>query len=556
MENLANIVGSAFPFHIVLDRDMQIFSAGDRLRDLVPKAAPHCKLDACFNIERPRGFLEFEQIQRSVGELFILAAVDGNLRLRGQFYPYVNGDQKLLLFLCQPWIIDLESLHDQGLRLADFPPHAGITDMLVLLQTQKSGLVESQRLAEKLRDTSNELKDRNVQLLNEIERRARTEENMLQAQKMEAIGQLAGGVAHDLNNILLAINGHVSMALRQASSSDDVIQNLEHVLVASNRAAELTARLLAFGRKQALVEDVVDIKQAFIEVEHILRPLLGERINLSVEPSESLGSVLINPSALQQILINLVINARDALNQRGGAIRITGKPLTISETRTCLLGELDPGLWFCLEVIDNGSGIDPQILERIFEPFFTTKEQGKGTGLGLSTVWWIIERIRGALDVKSSPEEGTIFSIYLRSTEETKEEVFKASSSSDDLPRCGRILLVEDEDMVRQPVSAMLKIMGWSVSEAASAEDALAIVAKCDELFDIVLTDMVMPGLSGRELAEQLRSQWPDLPIIFMTGYDPEGAGDFLDNHKALVISKPFDLEELETFLAKAFATG
>ena len=350
MEDLTNIIGSAFPFHIVLDRNMQIFSAGDRLRELVPGVDSRGKLDACFNIERPRGSLEFEQIQRSVGELFILAAVDGKLRLRGQFYPYVNGGQELLLFLCQPWIIDLESLQEQGLRLADFPPHAGITDMLVLLQTQKSGLLESQRLAEKLRDTSNELKNRNIQLLDEIERRARTEENMLQAQKMEAIGQLAGGVAHDLNNILLAINGHVTMALRQVASPDQVIENLEHVLAASNRAAELTARLLAFGRKQALVEDVVDIKQAFIEVEHILRPLLGERINLSVEPSESLGSVLINPSALQQILINLVINARDALNQEGGVIRIIGRSLTISKARTCLLGQLDPGLWFCLEV--------------------------------------------------------------------------------------------------------------------------------------------------------------------------------------------------------------
>ncbi len=276
---------------------------------------------------------------------------------------------------------------------------------------------------------------------------------------------------------------------------------------------------------------------------------------MSVEPSESLGSVLINPSALQQVLINLVINARDALNQRGGAIRITGKPLVVSQTQTCLLGELDPGLWFCLEVIDNGSGIDSQNLDRIFEPFFTTKEQGKGTGLGLSTVWWIIERSRGALDVKSSPGEGAVFSIYLRSTEESETEDLKSSSSFEGQPRCGRILLVEDEDMVRQPVSAMLKIMGWSVSEADSAEAALAIVDKCEEPFDVVLTDMVMPGLGGRELAEQLRTQWPDLPIIFMTGYDPEGAEDIL-NRKELVISKPFDLEELEVFLVKIFGTS
>jgi two-component system cell cycle sensor histidine kinase/response regulator CckA len=555
MENLANIIGSAFPFHLVLDSNLKIFGSGKRLRELVPRVKPGCELLDSFNIERPRRSFEFEQIRSSVGELFILAAIDGDLRLRGQFYPYVDGTENLLLFLGQPWIIDLEDLQGQGLRLEDFPPHAGITDMLVLLQTQKSGLLESHRLTEKLRDTSNELKTRNLQLIEEIERRARTEEHMLQAQKMEAIGQLAGGVAHDLNNILLAINGHVSMALRLVTSPDKVIQNLDHVLVASKRATELTARLLTFGRKQVLTDVAVNIEQAFNEVEHILRPLLGERIQLSVDSSDSLGSILIDPSAFQQILINLVINARDALDTKGGMIRITGRSFNVSQMRTCLLGELDPGLWSRIQVVDNGIGIDPEIFERIFEPFFTTKKPGQGTGLGLSTVWWIIGRSGGALDVESTTDGGTVFSIYLRPTDEQAVEVLEASRSFDEPGRPGRILLVEDEDMVREPVTAMLQLLGWSVTEAVNAENALELASKSDEPFDMVLTDMVMPGLSGREFADQLRKQWPSLPIIFMTGYDPEGAGGFL-NPKELVMSKPFDLEDLETFLIKARPSG
>ena len=551
MEALANIIGSAFPFHLVLDSDLKVVDSGNRLPELVPGLAPGRELNAFLRIERPLRTRDFDQIRRSVGELFILSVIEGDLRLRGQFFPYDHGAEQQVLFLGHPWIIDLGSMQAQGLRLADFPPHAGIADMLVLLQTQRSGLVESQGLAEKLRHASDELKARNLQLIEEIERRAQTEENMLQSQKMEAIGQLAGGVAHDLNNILLAINGHVSMAMRQVSTPEKVLENLEHVLAASKRATELTARLLSFGRRQVLSDVAVDIAHAFSEVEHILRPLLGERVELDFNASGEPGAVLIDPSALQQVLLNLAINARDAFGAQGGSIRITGQPFEVLKPRTCLLGELNRGHWVRIQVIDDGAGIDPEILERIFEPFFTTKPQGQGTGLGLSTVWWIIERSGGAMDVESSGAGGTTFSIYLRPTESPDPEKAPEDQGDQLQKTSGRILLVEDEDMVRQPVSSMLELLGWTVTEFSNAEDALVFIEGLDDSIDMVLTDLVMPGLSGREFAEMLREQWPDLPIIFMTGYDPDSAGGFL-NADELVITKPFDLEELEAFLVKA----
>ena len=551
MEELANIIGSAFPFHLVLDSDLKVVDSGNRLREMVPGISPGQELKTFLKIERPLRTSDFDQIKRSVGDLFILSDLKGELRLRGQFFPYGKGSDEQLLFLGHPWIIDLESMQAQGLRLADFPPHAGIADMLVLLQTQRSGLVESQRLAGKLRDASDELKARNLQLIKEIERRAQTEENMLQSQKMEAIGQLAGGVAHDLNNILLAINGHVSMAMRQVSDPDKVVENLDYVLAASKRATELTARLLSFGRRQVLSDVAVDITHAFNEVEHILRPLLGERVELTFNTSGDPGSVLIDPSALQQVLLNLAINARDAFGSREGSIRIIGSPVEVLKPRTCLLGELNLGQWVRIEVIDDGAGIEPKILERIFEPFFTTKPQGQGTGLGLSTVWWIIERSGGAMDVESPASGRAVFSIYLRPTDSLDLEDDLEDQSPEPQKTTGRILLIEDEDMVRQPVSAMLELLGWTVTEFSNAEEALVFIAGNEEPMDMVLTDLVMPGLGGRGFAELLRKQWPDLPIIFMTGYDPESAGGFL-NADELVISKPFDLEELEAFLVKA----
>lgn len=551
MDDLNDILGSAFPFHIVVDEALRVTGAGCRLTALVPGEILGRSMSDILEIERPARIHDRAGIVDAGGALFILGVRDTRLRLRGQFFPYRTGDSEHLLFLGHPWINSLDDLQGQSLRLSDFPPHAGIADMLVLLQTSQSGLRESERLAGQLREAAGKLAERNEQLTLEMERRARTEEHVLQSQKMEAIGQLAGGVAHDLNNILLAITGHVSMALRQLDDREKVRGNLDNVLAASQRASELTSRLLAFGRRQVLNEVDVSVEAAFRELEQILEPLLGERVRLTVACDPGVGSVHIDSVAFQQVLLNLAINSRDAFPDGEGSIGIRADTITVEGSKTCLLGALEPGSWIRILVRDDGAGIAPEILDRVFEPFFTTKRQGEGTGLGLSTVWWVIERSGGALDVVSPADGGTEFTLYLRSSGEVRSGD-EADRKAESAQVTGRILLVEDEEMVRQPVVAMLELLGWEVVEASSAEGALELVCGDDDAsLDLVLTDMVMPGLGGRDLAVRLRETRPELPVLFMTGYDPAGGEDPASATES-IIGKPFGIEELETFLAEA----
>ncbi|MDG2306255.1 MAG: ATP-binding protein [Candidatus Binatia bacterium] len=549
MIDVSEIIGSAFPFYLVVGQELEVVASGPRLAEVAPDLVLGRNFLDCLMIERPEGIACAADIFEREGDLFILSIPDSRLRLRGQFYPFATrGAGRRLLFLGHPWISELAQLAGLGLTLGDFPPHACIADMLVLLQTKNSMLEESRRLAASLKHASKELSERNSQLEDELARRARLEETVVQAQKMEAIGQLAGGVAHDFNNILLAINGHASLALRGAGGDSPLKRHLENVLEASNRAAELTSRLLAFGRRQVMDPIAVSVDEALEEAEHVLTPLLGERVKLEINLPGSLGTVLIDPTAFQQVLLNLAINARDAFGATGGVIRVVGSSLSIREAKPCRLGELTPGEWVMITIQDDGSGINPAILDRIFDPFFTTKQQGQGTGLGLSTVWWILERINGALDVSSEPGN-TVFSVYMRMDDGLGEDGSDSQASmGEGQLRPGRILLVEDEEMVRRPVRDMLKLLGWEVTEACCAEEAISFADNAEVPFDLVLTDMVMPGLGGRELAILLRDRWPELDLIFMTGYDPKAAKSELQTSE-VTLSKPFDIDELEVIL-------
>lgn len=546
-----DVLECAFPFHFLLDGTLRILRAGRRLQEVASGLQSGEALGETLCIKRPEPNPTFDKLKSRTDDVFIIdvTTVVG-LHLRGQFFPIEDQGAEALIFLGHPWITDLAQLEEFGLKLHDFPTHAGIADMLVLLQTTKRGLIESRSLTELLKQATNELELRNEQLEEELEHRKKLEETVLHAQKMEAIGQLAGGVAHDFNNILLAISGHAALAARKLGEDHLIIGDLHRILDATKRASELTSRLLAFGRRQVMIPIDVDIASALDEVGQILNPLLGESIYLSIKHPPDVGAVKIDPSAMQQILLNLAINSRDSFEGEGSIV-IRAETLEQTEPRQLATGILDPGSWISIEVVDDGSGMEQETIDRIFEPFFTTKKLGDGTGLGLSTVWWILERCGGKIDVVSRPDKGTTFTVFLPRSSKGAQGESSNQADSPSVPVSGRILLVEDEEMVRIPVAEMLRQDGWRVTEAANADEAIEKAKNAAVPFDMVLTDMVMPGMDGRELAGQLRKRWPDLPIVLMTGYDAGVAGSALGDQD-YILTKPFSTNDLASMLQRA----
>ena len=423
--------------------------------------------------------------------------------------------------------------------------------MLILLQARNNGLLESRRLTQQLRDLTGKLEAQNKQLQRELEEREKLEQTIVQAQKMEAIGQLAGGIAHDFNNILTAVRGFGSLALDGLEIDDPRAMHIRHILDASERANELTARLLTFGRGQPLRFCCVDLVKAIEELDQILQPLLGEQIDLQIERLSGVGSTWADDASLQQILLNLCLNARDAMSSKGViSVRYYGHE--VKEVSAVTIGSLSPGRWQVIEVEDHGCGMDEEMISQIFEPFFTSKETGKGTGLGLSTVWWILQRTQGALDVQSKIGEGTKFTVFLPQMAavrvDPKLTVYKPKAIG-----LGHVLLVEDEALVRQSVHAMLEAVGWHVTATSNAEEALEIFDQKELDFDIVLTDLVMPNLGGRDLAHLLWQRNPDFPVLYMTGYDPESEGGKADAGEHIIL-KPFGPSELSDALRATLA--
>jgi len=547
------VLERAFPFLFVVGEDLRLTFVSSRISGLVSAVKPGAMLSDHFRAVRPESPLTLEDLRSLEGAVVILELrAHDQIRLRGEFFGG-SGDEAIY-FLGHPWVTDLKELEPAGLNLSDFPAHAGLTDMLVLIQTMKSGYAEARSLALQLQDTSLALEERNAELEDELALTKQLEETVLQSQKMEAIGQLAAGVAHDFNNILLAINGHAGLVAGNRDSERATVVHMENILEACRRAAQLTARLLAFGRRKVMEPTQVDIAQSLKEVERMLQPLLGEQVRLAVDHAPDLGTVVIDPSAMQQILTNLALNARDSFVS-GGTIKIHASREVVSEGRLLHSGQqLSPGSWIVIEVFDDGSGMTEEVRGRIFEPYFTTKSPGSGTGLGLSTVWWIIDRCNGAIEVESSVDTGTCFRVHLPTSEGTAPPPVHSNSNVEPTSirtKGGDVLLVEDEAIVRKPIAQMLKRLGWTVTAVGSAEEALALAEERRVPFDLVLTDLVMPGMGGRELAAVLRRRGRDLTIVFMTGYDPETAGGMVTDGE-LVLPKPFNLQGLSNILAQA----
>ena len=385
------------------------------------------------------------------------------------------------------------------------------------------------------------------------------EAQFVQSQKMQAIGQLAGGVAHDFNNLLTAMIGFCDLLLLRHKPGDPSFSDIMQIKQNSNRAANLVRQLLAFSRQQTLRPKVQDITDILTEISHLVRRLIGANIELQVIHGQDLGLVKVDAGQMEQVLINLAVNARDAMDGHNGELTIRTFAFDNIKPKACVSDEMPPGHWVALAVEDTGSGIPPEIMSRILEPFFTTKEVGQGTGLGLATVYGIVRQTGGYLDIDSTVGEGTIFTIYLPRAHESEHKADEVASgpisdedSNRDLTGMARILLVEDEDAVRTFSSRALANKGYEVLEAESGEAALAVVeANKDFPIDLMITDVIMPNMDGPTLAKTMREQRGDLKIIFISGYTEEKLKDHMGDN-IWFLPKPFTLKQLAAKVKEA----
>ena len=382
-----------------------------------------------------------------------------------------------------------------------------------------------------------------ITMVEDVTERTELEERLRQSQKLEAIGRLAGGVAHDFNNMLTAIGGYTALALERLDERSPVREDLDEVRKATERATVLTRQLLAFSRKQVLQPELLNLNGIVVELESMLRPLLGEDVVVTTEFEPALGPIEADPGQLQQVVLNLVVNARDAM-PGGGQISI--------ETANAEIGDddpaIEPGRYVSLTVRDTGQGIDEETLGRIFEPFFTTKESGKGTGLGLATVYGIVKQSGGYVVVDSELGHGTSFAIFLPRVDEarpawpvpatpTLEEPVAEPAATE------TVLLVEDEDVVRRLVKQVLEQSGYAVVEARDGAQALELGRS--RPIDLLLTDMVMPKLGGVEVAAALRESRPELKVLYMSGYAEGALEPGMLGAGTTLLEKPFSFATL-----------
>ena len=372
----------------------------------------------------------------------------------------------------------------------------------------------------------------------DVTERRLLEEQLMHAQRMEAIGRLAGGIAHDFNNLLMAILGHTELLLMRMAGADPNRSSIETIQSTAERAAGLTRQLVTFSRKQIVAPKILSVNTVISDMDEMLKRLIGEDVWISYQLDPAVGTVKIDPAQVEQVVMNLVVNARDAM-PAGGQMTIRTSDVDVDARVASGIG-IVPGPYVEVLVSDSGIGMDEATMERIFEPFFTTKVQGKGTGLGLSTVQAIVSQIGGYVDVRSSLGHGSSFAVRLpRSTGQPSKP---APRLQEEMPTgTERLLVVEDEDTVRALVVEMLQLAGYSVIEARHGGEALLICEQSKDRIDLLVTDVVMPQMSGRQLAERLAPLQPSMKVLFMSGHTDDAViRHGVENAMMSFIQKPF----------------
>jgi two-component system cell cycle sensor histidine kinase/response regulator CckA len=385
-------------------------------------------------------------------------------------------------------------------------------------------------------------------LLKDNSEEAKLKRQVAQATKMQAVGQLAGGVAHDFNNILTAIIGHCDLMMMRHTPGDSDYDDIQQIKSNSNRAAGLTRQLLAFSRQQTLRPQVLQVPDVVSEVSHLLKRLLGETVQLVVKHGRDLGPVRADPGQLEQVIINLAVNARDAMADKGGGV-VTIQTYAVRADQVAEIGSdiLPVADYSALSISDTGTGIAPSVLGKVFEPFFTTKEVGKGTGLGLSTVYGIVKQSGGFIFADSKVGEGTRFTIYLpvhHIEPASGRARTPAKPQENELWGTGTVLLVEDEPMVRTVAERALTRHGYSVITASNGHEALDVIGR-GEPIALLISDVVMPEMDGPTMVREARKSRPELPILFMSGYAEEQLRNSIDIDNVAFLPKPFSVQEL-----------
>ncbi|MBM3991636.1 MAG: response regulator [Planctomycetes bacterium] len=518
-----------FPFGFSVDAGGRLVAAGERWASFAPQVALGASFDALFVALRPLGIREFAQLRTALGEGVLLKLVGHpGFELRGQFL----GEDGALHFVGGPWLTNLGALSALGLELRDFPPHDTRGDLLVLLQAQETSLADMRSLASSLRE--------------KIAAQTQLQAQLQQIQKMELVGRFAGGMAHNFNNILMAIQGYAELSLTRLDATDPVHGWVEQICAATGHAASLTHGLLTMSRQNPLKLEPLDLRRELRDVEKLVTPLLGQRVQLEVALDPALATVHADSSSLKQVLMNLVLNARDAM-PNGGHLSIAVRPMMAAIPA----GEA-PREVVEIAVTDTGIGMDERTKANIFEPFFTTKEVGKGVGLGLSTVYGLVQQLGGTIAVESQLGLGTTFRIRIPHL--ARAAPTPSVATVERRVEGARVLLVDDELQVRKLLEALLRRDGYAVSTAANAEEALALL-EAGERFELLLTDVLMPGLSGPELSERVEARHGTLPTLFISGHTDNARlrrGELPPHQRFL--PKPFTPADLSRTLRELLA--
>ncbi|HDR04107.1 MAG TPA: PAS domain-containing sensor histidine kinase, partial [Candidatus Marinimicrobia bacterium] len=494
--------------------------------------------------------LKFRRIFESLDDIYYMVDNEGIIKLLSPSVTVISGyfPEELI---GKPVTMLYNNVEDRTPLIEQLHTQGFLKDYEVILKKKNGESLICSLTARLVYDENNEragvsgiLRDITERKLAESEHE-RLIQQLHHSQKMESVGRLAGGVAHDFNNMLQGILGYSSLAIDHLDAQSPIHEYLAEIQKAAERSANLTRQLLAFARRQNVKPVLLNLNDTVGTMLNMLLRIVGEDISLSWNAASDLKMVKIDPSQVDQILANLVVNARDAI-VGNGKIEISTQAVIISSNQDFLTQELKPGEYVLLSVSDNGKGMDEATQKMIFEPFFTTKGVGEGTGLGLATVYGIVSQNQGSITLESKPDAGTVFKIYLPAYEATDTEAEQAKRPPDDISGIETVLMVEDEEVILDTGKYLLEDLGYKVLTALSPQEAIRISEEFKGHIDLLITDIVMPKMNGRELAKRLQAQRPGMKALFMSGYTSDIIAEkgFLDPDLAF-IEKPFSIVAL-----------